>query len=204
MVDKIQQNYSAKSQQLRQLLSKKFKEMKAQLKVQEQICDAILKKNLQYVENELKNLKNIDYSKFNEAEKWLKKVKVKLDNFKANQNNPNYIAFDMLENAKQSNDEFNDVGDNLLDDPSQQNVDIIMQGENVINFLSQFKAINPNLLATQLNKLALVFDDKQLTALPKFAKCTTIEGVEVSQEELEAIQEAANAGLDVNDPIIDI
>jgi len=58
--------------------------MKAQLKVQEQICDAILKKNLTYVDHELKNLKNIDYSKFSEAEKWLKKVKVKLDTFRSN------------------------------------------------------------------------------------------------------------------------
>lgn len=79
-----------------------------------------------------------------------------------------------------------------------------MQGENVINFLSQFKAINPNLLATQLNKLNLVFDDKQLANLQNFAKCTTIEGVEVSHEELEAIQEAANAGLDGQDQIFDI
>lgn len=40
-----------------------------------------------------------------------------------------------------------------------------MQGENVINFLSQFKAINPNLLGTHLNKLNLVFDDAQLQNL---------------------------------------
>lgn len=90
--------------------------MKAQLKVQEQICDAILKKNLQYVDNELRNLKSIDYSKFNDAEQWLKKIKVKLDNFRSNQNNPNYIAFDMLENSKQPTDDFHDVGDNLLED----------------------------------------------------------------------------------------
>lgn len=68
----------------------------------------------------------------------------------------------MLENAKQANDDFHDVGDNLLEDAGNQNVDIIMQGENVINFLSQFKAISPNLLASQLNKLNLIFDDQQL------------------------------------------
>jgi len=68
----------------------------------------------------------------------------------------------MLENAKQAADDFNDVGDDLLADSANQNVDIIMQGENVINFLSQFKAINTNLLATQLNKLNLVFDDSQI------------------------------------------
>lgn len=54
----------------------------------------------------------------------------------------------MLENAKQANDDFHDVGDNLLEDTGHQNVDIIMQGENVINFLSQFQGVNPNLLAT--------------------------------------------------------
>ena len=43
--------------------------------------DAILTKNLKYVENELKNLKAVDYSTFNEGEKWLKNAKIKLDNF---------------------------------------------------------------------------------------------------------------------------
>lgn len=73
-------------------------------------------------------MKSIDYSKFQEAEKWLKKVKVKLDNFHANQNNPNYIAFDMLLGAKQQNDD-NDMGDSLLTDNETQNMDIIVQGE---------------------------------------------------------------------------
>ena len=47
-----------------------------------------------------------------------------------------------------------------------------------------------------MNQLSLVFEDKQLEELTKFAKCTAIEGVEISQEELEALQEAANVGLD--------
>lgn len=55
--------------------------MRAKLKVQEQMVDAMLKKNLTYIEHELKNLKSLDYSKFNEAERWLKSAKVKLDNF---------------------------------------------------------------------------------------------------------------------------
>lgn len=62
--------------------------------------------------------------------------------------------------------------------------------------MSLFKATNPNILANQLNKLNLVFNDKMLTDLSTFAKCTSIDGVEVSQEELEALQEAANAGMD--------
>ena len=45
------------------------------------MVDAMLKKNLSYVDNELRNLKSIDYNMFNDAEKWLKNAKVKLDNF---------------------------------------------------------------------------------------------------------------------------
>jgi len=46
---------------------------------------------------------------FNDADKWLKNAKVKLDNFQANNNNPNYIAFDMLANAKSTvENDFND------------------------------------------------------------------------------------------------
>ena len=77
--------------------------MRAKLKVQEQTVEAVLKKNLNYVENELKALKNIDYSQFVEAEKWMQDAQVKLDNFQANSNNPHYIAFDMLAGAKQNN-----------------------------------------------------------------------------------------------------
>jgi hypothetical protein len=55
--------------------------MRSKLKVQEQIAEAILKKNLNYMENEIKNLKSVDYTTFNDAEKWLKNAKVKLDNF---------------------------------------------------------------------------------------------------------------------------
>lgn len=52
------------------------------------MADAVLKKNLAYLESELKSLKNIDYIMFNEAAKWLQNAKVKLDNFQANNNNP--------------------------------------------------------------------------------------------------------------------
>ena len=171
--------------------------MRAKIKVQEQMVDAIFKKNISYVEHELKNLRNVDYSMFNEANKWLKMAKVKLDNFQANNENPNYIAFDMLANAKQANDDFNDADeDNLLDNDEHKNTDIIVHGEKIADFLGQVKTINPNLLASQLNQLNLVFDDKLIDQLTNYAKCTAIEGVEVSTEELEAIQEAAHVGQD--------
>jgi hypothetical protein len=45
------------------------------------LVDAVLKKNLSYVEHELRNLKNVDYRTFADADKWLKNAKVRLDNF---------------------------------------------------------------------------------------------------------------------------
>lgn len=35
---------------------------------------------------------------YDDANRWLKNAKVKLDNFTANSDNPNYICLDMLEN----------------------------------------------------------------------------------------------------------
>ena len=99
-VNQIMTQFKKKSNDMRNSLRDKFKEMRQILKVQEQTTEAILKKNLTYIENELKSLKSIDYKTFDDAEKWLKNAKVKLDNFQKNNQNPNYIAFDMLQNAK--------------------------------------------------------------------------------------------------------
>ena len=176
--------------------------MRAKLKVQEQTCEAILKKNLGYVDNELKNLKGVDYRMFDEADKWLKNAKGKLDNFHANNDNAKYIAFDMLENAKTSGNQELGGEDNLLDevDQSGKQMDIITHGEKIADILGKVKTINPNLLASQLNKLSLRFEESTIDALNNVAKCTAIEGVEVSQEELEALREAsAFHGLDQDD-----
>ena len=159
------------------------------------MVDAILKKNLSYIELELRNLKNVDYKTFSEAERWLKNAKVRLDNFQANNDNPNYIAFDMLTNAKQApNDDFmNAAEDNLLDDNDNKPVDIIAQGERIADVLGKVKTMNVNVLASQLSQLQLTFEQKTIESLANVAKCTAIEGVEVSQEELDALKEAANA-----------
>ena len=125
--------FKKKSSDLRNELKDKFKQMRNELNVQEQTLEAVLKKNLGYMENELKGLKSIDYRMFNDADKWLKNAKKKLDNFQANNENPNYIAFDMLENAKNANDDFmDDDGDNLLlDAGGGKQGDIIANGERI-------------------------------------------------------------------------
>lgn len=184
--------------------------MRAILKVQEQTTEAILKKNLTYIENELKNLKGIDYKMFDDADKWLKNAKVKLDNFQANNDNPHYIAFDMLTNAKnQQSEDFmssDALDDNLLNDDlggaGGKNVDIIAHGEKIAELLGKVRAMNPNVLQNQLTGLTLTFEDKTIDNLNNVSKCATIEGVEISQEELEALKEAA-AGAKDEDPLED-
>lgn len=69
-------------------------------------------------------------------------------------------------------------------------MDIITHGEKIADILGRVKTINPNLLASQLNKLSLSFEQGTIDGLANVARCTAIEGVEVSQEELEALREA--------------
>lgn len=79
-------------------------------------------------------------------------------------------------------------------------MDIITHGEKIADILGKVKTINPTLLASQLNKLSLSFAQGTIDGLNSVAKCTAIEGVEVSQEELEALREAsAFNGLDDQD-----
>jgi len=66
-------------------------------------------------------------------------------------------------------------------------MDIIVHGEKIADVLGKVKTINPNLLASQLNQLTLKFEDTVMASLDSFAKCTGIEGVEISKEEFEAL-----------------
>lgn len=153
-----------------------------------------MKKNLNHIENELKNLKSIDYKMFRDADKWIKNAKGKLDNFEANNNNPNYIAFDMLENTKNPDDFMNseNMEDDLLNDDAGagKSSDIITQGEKIAESIGKVKTTSTVLLAEQLTQLNLFFDEKAIAAINQAAKCNTIESVKVSQEELDAIREA--------------
>lgn len=202
-VDQILANFKLKSGDLRTQMKNKFKEMRAILNVQEQTTEAILKKNFGYVENELKSLKGLDYGMFSEADKWLKNAKIKLDNFQSNNENPNYIAFDMLEKKTGQTDDImnnENLDDDLLNDDAgaaSRNFDIINHGEKIAEQLGKVKTINPNLLASQLSELSLTFDDVTIQNLHNVSKCIAIEGVEISAEEMDALKEAANAAQNV-------
>ena len=80
-VNQLNLNFKKKHDDLKKHLKDRYKEMRNILVVQEQMTETILVKNLQYMDKELKNLQQIDYRQFSEAEHWMKNAKVKLDNF---------------------------------------------------------------------------------------------------------------------------
>ena len=57
---------------------------------------ARLNKNIKYLENELKGLQTIDYTVFNDAERWLMDANKRLKVFEKSKNDPGMIAFEML------------------------------------------------------------------------------------------------------------
>jgi hypothetical protein len=50
-----------------------------------------------------------------DADRWLKTAKIKLDNFSKNSENPSFIAFEMLENKRKiAGEDFMDTGELIL------------------------------------------------------------------------------------------
>lgn len=84
-------------------------------------------------------------------------------------------------------------GDDFLLVDDQKNNDIIDSGEVIAGNIGKFKCVQPGTLAGQLQKLQLVFKDEIVADLNSVSKCIAIEGVEISNEELEALKEAAMA-----------
>lgn len=104
----------------------------------------------------------------------------------------------MLANAKSGLEE--EAGDEdallLADEGVGQagNQDICAFGEKIADNLTKLTAKNPNILFEQLEKLDLVFEEQLIVGLSNVARVAGVEGVEiVSQEEMEAIVEGANA-----------
>ena len=67
------------------------------LKIQEQIAETILKKNLAFIEGEISKLKKVPQRLFDDADEWSTVAKQKLDKFEENMDKPNFINYDMLE-----------------------------------------------------------------------------------------------------------
>ena len=91
----------------------------------------------------------------------------------------------------------------LLVDESGKNNDIIDSGEVIAGNIGKFKCIQPGVLACQLNNLQLQYKDEIVQGLNTVSKCIAIEGVEISNEELEALKEAAMAKREAEDGVAD-
>lgn len=89
--------------------------------------------------------------------------------------------------------------DFLLVDEGGKNNDIIDYGEVIAGNIGNFKCIQPGILAGQLQKLQLIFKEDLISNLNGVSKCIAIEGVEVSQEELDALKEAMLAKKEIED-----
>ena len=132
---------------------------------------------------------------FDEADKWLMNAKGKLDTLKNNSNVPNFIAFEMLTNAKSNaNDDLGMDGEDLLINENQgKNTDIIQYGETIAEKLSALQTSNPQKLGASLDNLNLTFEEATINALNSVSNCSLVDGVDISNEELEALKDAANA-----------
>ena len=84
------------------------------------------------IENQFKMLRDVPKQLYVDAEGWIEMAQVKLDNFIGNSNNPNYIAFDMLENkeAPPAIGDFNPIAD------------IIQSGEKILMQLDGQKDVS--------------------------------------------------------------
>jgi hypothetical protein len=75
-VEMLQAQFRQKSNELKQLVSSKFKELKASLKIEEQQTEMVLRKNLQHIENHFQIIRDVPHRLFDDADKWLKNAKV--------------------------------------------------------------------------------------------------------------------------------
>ena len=64
-------------------------------------------------------------------------------------------------------------------------------GEAIADKLSSLKAEKPSDMAARLESVNLKFNDALISDLAEVAKCETIEGVQMSNEELDALKDAA-------------
>lgn len=136
-------DFQAKSSEMKRSLKDKFTELKMILKIQEQIAETILKKNLSYIEGEISKLRRVPQRLFEDADEWSIAAKQKLDKFEENMDKPNFINYDMLETK--------DAG---------AGPDIVNFGETLITELEEHKDISASRVKSQINQLGLTFNNQ--------------------------------------------
>lgn len=123
---------------MRSQLKERFNELKTILKIQEQIAETILKKNLVFIEGEINKMKKVPPHLFTDADDWSAVAKDRLDNFERNLHIPNFINYDMLESEGQE--------------------DIINVGEQLLNDLDKHKDISFGTVKGKIDQLGVNFN----------------------------------------------
>lgn len=107
-------DFQQKSQDLQYQLRERFREMQVQLKIQEQIAETILKKNLAHIEEEIQRMRKVPQRLFEDADTWNMAARELLDKFEQNMDVPNFINYDMLESKDPNSFDTIAVGEALL------------------------------------------------------------------------------------------
>ena len=96
------------------LIRDKHAELSRILQAQQKQCEAILERNLAYIDQGLTQLKNVPETLFDDAAGWSDLAKAKLDLFEQNESVPNFINYDMLEQKDSSQPDILEVGTNVM------------------------------------------------------------------------------------------
>lgn len=170
-VEKLAKEFLLKQEKLQKHLKDQFNELRTALKVQEQTCEAILKKNIQHIENGINRLRKVPQSLFEDVDFFRRSAKEKLDLFEQNED-PSFINYAMLE--------VKDVDG----DP-----DIIFVGEHVVNELEKLKDISALRVEDQIQQLDLKFDNTLQKAISKAVECKRVDGVVIDENEIASLAE---------------
>lgn len=115
-----------------------------------------------------------------DADRWLKTAKLKLDNFSKNSENPHFIAFEMLENKR-----YKMGGEDFMD-----------TGEVILGQLAGQKDVSVQKVESMISELNVEFSPDALKQINEICRCNVLEGVSAEpmedEEKMKASSVSAN------------
>jgi len=112
-VEKIQNNFQAKKDQLLEFLSKEFQKLKKRLSKLETVAFQALNKNFEYIEEQIFTCKEVPKLVDSKARNWKDRIAEVLSMVEAKRENPNYTAFELF---SPSNQKLFQSGNSILKD----------------------------------------------------------------------------------------
>lgn len=117
-------------------------------------------------------MQRVPESLFENADKWAKEARSKLDKFEENLDKPNFINYDLLETKD-----------------SSSGPDIINFGESLVTELDEHKEISMSRVASQIKQLQINFNHDIIGKLNTVVATEVVEGVEIDENELASMEE---------------